>query len=254
MDRLITIINPSGGHSSIKKAQKTKTRKKEKTTMAAKRKSTRRRKATTKRRKRRNPSKHRVTVYKYGRGKSAKLRRTKSYRLKPKRVNPRRRRKYSRRRNPVRMRQYFGKTRMTNAISLLVGIGGAAGIKAFASRMVGNEWFDRTFGILAIIMGATLNMRGRRAMTKSVGTGMVVFGLYDAIVSNVPMLGAYLPTIGKPSFISGYSYGRSTYPSMMGASVNDGDIEVVGANVSMDMSPEIVGTEMDLADALEMAA
>lgn len=225
--------------------------------MATKRKKSYRRKPGPKRgykrRKRRNPSQHRITVYKYGRGKRAKLRRTKAYRIKPKRVNPRRRR-YSRRRNPVQMRQYFGRQRMTNAIALLVGIGGAAGLKAVASKMVANPWFDRLFGVMAIVIGATLNMRGRRKMVKSVGTGMVVFGLYDAIVSNIPMLGAYLPTIGKPSFIGGYSYGRQTYPSMMGASLQDGVVEVVGSNVSMDMSPDIVGGEMDLADALEMAA
>ena len=39
----------------------------------------------------------------------------------------------------------------------------------------------------------------------------------------------------------------------MGASISDGDIEVVGANISQQMTPEIIGEEMDLSDALEMS-
>jgi hypothetical protein len=144
---------------------------------------------------------------------------------------------------------------MFNAIALLAGIGGAAGLKAFASRMVNNEWFDRLFGAAAIILGATLNIQGRRKEVKALGTGMVVFGLYDVIVSNVPFLQQYLPTIGTPAFLQGENgYGRQTYNELMGAGISQGAVEVVGGNISMDMTPEIVGEEMDLADALEMAA
>jgi hypothetical protein len=160
-------------------------------------------------------------------------------------------------------RQYFSKDRMTNAVMLLVGLGGAGVLKGMtANFMPGGaikDWYQRLYGVLSIIVGATLNMRGRKKEMKAVGTGMVVFGLYDVIVSNVQGLQQYLPTIAAPTaFVSGdyQNYGRSTYAdSMMGASLSPGSVEVVGANIQAGEMPEIVGMEeMDLADALDMAA
>jgi hypothetical protein len=80
---------------------------------------------------------------------------------------------------------------------------------------------------------------------------MVVFGIYDLLVSNIPALAQYLPAIEAPTFISG-AYGRDVYPGL-GASISSGDIEVVGSNISTDMNPEIIGEDADLADALEMS-
>jgi len=216
---------------------------------------------TRARKRRRNPTRHRPVVYGTGRGKRRKLRRSPWYRLKPKRINRRRRRRTTRRyrRNPQRfqLRRYFGKARMMNAIALLAGLGGAGALKAFAAKMIPAEnavmqdWFSRLYGVGAIILGATINMQGRRKETKAVGTGMVVFGLYDAIVSNIPDLGQYLPVIGQPAFVSGVdAYGRD----VLGAGITTGDVDVVGGNISTDMEPEIVGMDdMSLEDALEMS-
>jgi len=231
-----------------------------------------RKKRKARRRRRKNPAmaykfrrarkagrRSRVVVYRFGRGKKRKLRRSPRARLRPLRVN-RRRRSYRRRyrRNPVRVRQFFGKARMMNAISLLAGIGAAGIVKGFASNMIQNDLFTRFYGVASIVLGATLNMKGRKKAVKSVGTGMVVFGIYDLLTQNIPMLSAYLPTIGAPTFLSpaaapevagaGY-YGRS----VMGASIQPGDLEVVGANIGLTSEPEVVGGG-DLADALEMSA
>ena len=115
--------------------------------------------------------------------------------------------------------------------------------------------------MIAIIAGATLNMRGRKATVKAAGTGFVVFGLYDLLVQNVPALQAYLPSISGPSFLApaapaeqtsgAMNYGRS----VMGASINDTGAEVVGAsNIQAGMSPEVIGCDYsdDINEALEM--
>jgi hypothetical protein len=143
-----------------------------------------------------------------------------------------------------------------NAIAILGGLGGAGVLKAFLSRQIANEWFSRLYGVGAIVLGAIVNTQAKRKELKAVGTGMVVFGIYDALTSNIPQLAQFLPTIGAPTAfltpVDGYmDYGRS----VMGASIGSGQpIETVGAtNISMDAAPEIVGSDMDLADALEMA-
>ena len=248
MSRNIPIINPCGA-SSLKSA--TSTQRKE-NNMARKRKRRRatRRKAV-KRRRRNAPyyrgKKHRPVVYATGRGRKRRLRRSPWLRLKPRRIN-------RRRRNPkFALKRYFGGARMTNALMLLVGIGGAGILKGFVVNMLPEgemkNWSQKLYGLASIIVGATVNTQGRRKATKSIGTGMVVFGLYDLLVSNIPQLATYLPTIGAPTAFDGY--GRDVYG--MGASISDGDIEVVGANISQQMTPEIIGEEMDLSDALEMS-
>lgn len=229
--------------------------------------------ARTRKRRRRNPRRHRPVVYSTGRGKRKRLRRSPFYRLKPRKVNPRRRR----RRNPRRKRgfalkgmtrRYFGKGRMTNAVMLLVGIGASGALKGFSANFLpagaGKDWYKRLYGILSIILGATFNMRSRRSEIKSIGTGMVVFGLYDVLVSNITQLQAYLPVISPPSAFlpaaetaSGNyrSYGRETYDDMMGANIGPGGTEIVGANIGSPDGVEIVGMDdVDLADALDMAA
>jgi len=146
---------------------------------------------------------------------------------------------------------------MTNAIMLLIGIGGAGALKGFSAGFMpegpAKDWYQRLYGIVSIVIGATLNMQGKRKEMKSIGTGMVVFGLYDVIVSNIEGLQQYLPAISAPTAFAGdyRSYGQST---MLGAGINDGPVEVVGANLTAGEMPEIVGEDMDLADLLDMAA
>lgn len=253
MTRTITIINPCGS-SSLKKPGGKKSIKKRKNTMATKRK--RRKKSTVKRkrtrtkaRRRKNPKAkpHRITVYKTRKRGKVSLRRGKRYRLKPRRVNP----------NFKMVGKYFGKNRMINAVSLLAGMGASALAKSFAVRTVINPYFDRFYGLISIVLGATLNMKGKKLPVKSAGTGFVVFGLYDLLVQNVPALQAYLPSISGPSFmtaqaaesVQGNYFGRT-----VGSSISAGPIETVGANIYGGMSPEIIsGDDMDIADALEMS-
>lgn len=212
---------------------------------------------TRARRRRRNP-KVRPVYYSKGRGSRKTYKRSPHARIR--KINPRRRR-----RNPVRFkkmtRKYFGKARMTNAIMLLVGIGGSGVLKGITANFMpvgaAKDWYQRLYGLISIVVGATLNMQGKKKELKAAGTGMVVFGLYDVIVSNVPGLGAYLPAIAAPTaFVSGdyRNYGKDTY-NTMGASLSPGSIEVVGANISANEMPEIIGMDdYDLTDALDMAA
>lgn len=268
MQKKVYIINPSG--TSLFKKTGNKPKKKRKvSTMATKRRSKRskasyvragKKAARTRARKRRkNPTRHRPVVYKTGRGKKAKLRRAPGYRLGPRRINPRKRR-----RNPVRLKamtkSFFSKQRMTNALMLILGIGGAGTLKAMTAKFIpegaGRDWYQRLFGALAIGLGATVGMQSKNKAIKSAASGMVAFGLYDLIVSNIVGLQAYLPTISAPTAFMGsnYSYGRSTYEDMMGASISSGAVEVVGANISAGELPDIVGDDYDLSDALEMYA
>ena len=151
---------------------------------------------------------------------------------------------------------------MTNAIMLLIGIGGSGALKGFAAEFLpegqAKDWFQRLYGVISIIVGATMNMQGKRKEIRSIGTGMVVFGLYDVIVSNVEGLQAYLPAIAPPTAFAGdyRNYGQEVYDEdMMGAGIQAGPVEVVGSNITAGEMPEIVGMEdLDLADALDLAA
>lgn len=271
----ILIINPMGT-SSFKKPTK---QSKKRSNMAKRSKASRRRSALKglrrKKGRRKNPTRHRPVVLRVGRGKKARLVRVKKWRLGSKkgvrkgrkRVNPSRRR----RRNPSRYvrtaKKLFSTTRMTKAILILGGLGGAGVLKAMSAKMIpeGNmrEWYQRLYGVLAIAVGATINMKAPRKF-KGAGTGMVVFGLYDLITSNVEQLRAYLPSISPPSAfdsapvalpeeVEGYSdYGQDTYASMMGASIGRGGVEIVNGNLTAGEMPEIVGEDIDLADALDM--
>jgi hypothetical protein len=139
---------------------------------------------------------------------------------------------------------------MSRALGIVVGLGAGAVAKNMLNKVMPNPMLTRAYGVLAIIAGATLNMKGRKAMTKSAGTGLVVYGVLDALITNIPALAAYFPAISGPAAFSGLgydAYGRS----VMGASVNAGPVEVVGANISSQIDPEIIGEEMDLADVLE---
>lgn len=226
--------------------------------------------ARTRARKRRNPTRHRPVVYKFRT--KPRLRRAPKWRLGRKigvkRVNPRRRR----RRNPARLfkganfRQIFSQARLTNAVAILAGVGGSGILKRFTADLMQpgsnmQDWYKRLYGLLSIFVGASLNMRGRQAVTKSAGTGMVVFGLYDLLTSNIEQVRQFLPAISPPTAFrrapaeaveGGYrSYGQKTY---MGANIGPGGLEIVGSNLDPSQSPEIVGDDMDLADTLDMSA
>jgi len=215
--------------------------------------------ASRKRRvKRKNPYKHRPVVYsKRRKAKRGDFYRSAKARL-PFRAN--KRRKIRRRRNPFSMRsfkvkQYFGKDRLIRGLSLIGGIGAGAFGKGIIANMMPSMLTTRFGSLGLLIIGAMVNQKGRRATIKNLGTGIVAFSIYDLLVQNVPMLAAYLPTIGAPtlnrSSVSGsLSYGRQTYGSQM---PRGGNVEVVGAAIGPGMS-EIVGDDMDLAEALEMAA
>lgn len=269
MKTKVYIINPTGEPSSIRKKASTNNKR---SALVRKRKSKRShasyvkagKKAARSRKRRKNPTKHRVTVYATGRGKKKRLRRSSKWRLGVrKRINPSRKRRSRRRRNPAMNlrsmgRTYFGKARITNALMILVGLGGAGFLKGilvgFMPAGIAKEWGQRLYGVAAIILGVTLQQTSRRKEMKSAGMGMVVFGFYDLIVSNTP-LGQFLPTISAPTFSGNYlNYGQGTYADEMGASLAAGGVEVVGANIEAGVMPEIIGMEdMGLEDALEMS-
>lgn len=221
-----------------------------------------RRKKRASRKRRRNPSAsvrikgtkrrrkyHKIRVYKVGRGKRAKLYRSPRFKLRPRRVNRKRRK------NPkFALKSYFGQNRLMNGIALLAGLGGSAFAKTFLINFLpGNIQgiASRGYGAVSIIAGAMLNNRARRKTIKSVGTGMVVFGIYDLLTSNIPALNKFLPTISAPTLQGSMAYGRSVY----GSGIQSGPVEIVGANLTAGSPAEIVGDDYDgdLADALEMS-
>lgn len=255
MEKLLTIINPYGEH----RGKKIFTLKNRSQTKMARTKS--RRRVSRRRRTRKNPYKHRPVVYsKRKRGRKGSFYRSKYARL-PFKAN-RRKRRIRRRRNPAllkrfKVKQYFGKNRLIRGLALIGGIGVGAFGKGLIANMAPNMLTTRFGSLGLLILGAMVNQKGRKASIKSLGTGIVAFSIYDLLVQNVPMLAAYLPTIGAPTLNRGGSgvsgslaYGRSTYGSSISQNSN---AEVVGAFIGPD-SPEIVGDDMDLADALEMAA
>ncbi len=268
----IYIINPTGT------VKRTLTSKKRSAILRKRRKSKRShasyvkagKKASRTRKRRRNPTSHRITVKKTGRGKSARLRRSAGYRLKPRRVNPKRRRR-SRVQLKGMVGRYFGRNRVQNAVLMLVGVGVGATLKGllvnFAPVGASRDWAERLYGVASVILGVTVQANSRRKAVKSAGVGLVVFGVYDLIVSNTP-LGDFLPTIGAPvgfqrakaiaeeaEQANGYygNFGQNTYAGM-GAGINQGVPEVVGANISSGVAPEVIGDDYDLSDMLEMSA
>lgn len=148
-------------------------------------------------------------------------------------------------------------------IGRLLGAGAGAGLKALVVNTLPIPFIGRGYGLIPILVGAMLAARQPRRVRgntkelfKGAGQGMILFGFYDLLVSNVPILGAYLPTIGAPAFLApGAAMGNLAYGrSMYGSSINQTAPEIVGAtNISANISPEIVGEDMDLADALEMS-
>lgn len=225
-------------------------------------------KAARSRKRKGNPSRHRVTVIKTGRGRKTRLRRPVGWRLGTrKRINPRRRKRNPsrrRRRNPALNlrrvgRTYFGRVRMQNAIMILTGLGGAAVLKAFIINfmpvgMVRN-WATYLYGGISIVLGVSMQRMSRSKAVQSAGTGLVIYGIYDFLTTVTP-LGRFLPTIGAPEAFSGnyMNYGQQTYGNMMGASLSQGEVEVVGSNIEAGIMPEIIGhDDMGLEDALEMS-
>lgn len=155
-------------------------------------------------------------------------------------------------------------SRIQNALMILIGVGISASLKGFivgfAPEGPAKKWTTRLYGLASVILGVTVQLKGRRKAVKSAGVGMVIFGVYDLIASNTP-LGVYLPTIGSPTAfgpekVKGYygDYGQSTYSDMMGASLSPGPVEVVNGNISRGEMPEVIGEDFDLSDALEMSA
>jgi len=130
------------------------------------------------------------------------------------------------------------------------------GAGAFAKQVVlkaapaGQEWPARAYGLLSIFAGAMLNRNARQPLLKSIGTGIVSYGILDLLISNVKPLAEFLPQIAGPTFQfappsgeageleGGMNYGRSTFGAQLPAG---GNVEVVGANLQSGVAPEIIG-------------
>lgn len=198
------------------------------------------------RKKRRNPffglfkKKGRKRSYKRGRAKS-------------------RRRYKGRRRNPSfqsTFRGAFQAKRLLRGTGIVVGLGAGAFAKQIVLNVApaGQEWPARVYGLLSIMAGAMLNMNARQPFLKSMGTGIVSYGILDLLISNVKPLAEFLPQIAGPTFQfappsgetgdleGGMNYGRSTF----GAQLQSGkEVEVVGANLQAGVAPEIIGAYED---------
>jgi len=147
-------------------------------------------------------------------------------------------------------KNYFGKDRMLKGLGIAGGLAGGAIGKQLISKMLPTmPIIGRFYGALSIIAGATITAKGKKEFQKSLGTGMVVYGIIDLIVTNVPSIAKFLPSVAGPTaFMGSQGYGRSMYGSNINASRG---VEVVGAQISQGMDPEIIGEDMSLEDAME---
>ena len=151
------------------------------------------------------------------------------------------------------LRRMLGRWRLQRAVPILAGFAGAITLKPIASGYLMNMvpvnfrmTAEKFFGVATIMAGAFLSARSRRSTLKDVGLGMIVGGVYDLIASNF----ANLPFI--PQVTPGYMPGEgAATTSGMGASIGRGaGYSVVGAaNLSMDMEPDVIGSE-DLDDLI----
>jgi hypothetical protein len=266
----IYVINQTGAapknqqkkdNTMLFKKKRKKTRKravKSKARVSRKRAVARRKNPARKKAKARN--RHRPVVYSFGKGKNRTLKRSPWMTLTPRRINPKKKRRIKRRRNPnikAMTKRIFNKNIFMNALLLLAGIGGAGSLKKLALKMAPagmlSTVIDRGYGVLSIALGLMVAGASKRKETKTVSTGMIAYGVYDLITANIPAVSGYLPSITAPSAMSGYSsYGRRVMGSNF-SHVSPMSTEIVGASISAGVIPEIVGGDMDLADMLDMS-
>jgi len=252
---------------SRRKGRKSKSRKKRSYRKNPRSRSRRRTRVKSYLRKRRNRG-HRKSSRRYSKRRTSRRRnpffglfkkKRKSKRFKSKRRTSKRRYSSKRRRNPSFARSFkgaFATKRLVRGSGIVLGLG----LGAFAKQIVlkaapaDQVWPSKVYGLLSIFAGAMLNMNARQPMLKSLGTGIVSYGILDLLISNVKPLAQFLPQIAGPSFEfspadaeageavdGGMNYGRS----VMGANlVSNGQIEVVGgmgASLQSGVPPEIIG-------------
>ena len=142
------------------------------------------------------------------------------------------------------LQRMLGRWRLQRAIPILAGFAGAVTLKPIVKGYLMNmipitmqPTVEKFFGVATIAAGAFLSARSRRSTMKDVGLGMIVGGVYDLVASNF----ANLPFI--PQVTPGFMPGETA--SGMGASIGRGaGYSVVGAaNLSMDMEPDVIGSE-----------
>jgi len=151
------------------------------------------------------------------------------------------------------LRGILGRWRLNRALPILGGFAGAITLKpvvtGYLMPMVPvtmQGFVEKYFGILTILAGGFLSARSRRSLMKDVGLGMIVGGAYDLIATNFVNL-PFIPKV-TPGYMPGTA---SATTSGLGASIGRGaGYSIVGAsNLSMDMEPDVIGSE-DLDDLI----
>jgi hypothetical protein len=138
------------------------------------------------------------------------------------------------------------------AFGVVVGFGLGGAAKGMIVNIMPNVMTSRFGSLLTLALGGIVTANSKTAMAKGVGGGLVAWSVYDLLVSNIPAISNFLPTVSPPAMLSGAaSYGRNTY----GASLPHAQqpVEVVSGNISSDVAPEIVSADYDLADMMEMS-
>ena len=160
------------------------------------------------------------------------------------------------RRNPrlkmPSMKTMFGGPALTKTFSILAGfVGGFALPPMLVAQLPISDantrmWVDRLKGLAVILLGSMVSMQGRRAITKNVGTGLVVAGFYDLLAMNVPQLP--LPTVTPKPLLPG---GGDEVPAAagVGAGFAPGqNADVIGAGISNYADAETIGDDLELDD------
>ena len=240
--RKIIIINPSSKTSCLGASTNKPKPKQRSNTMARKRRKSSKRARAARRgwrrrkRTRSNPKRRRT----YGTRRRKTNGRKRSYRRRTRR-NPRLK--------MPSVRSMFGGPALTKSFSILTGFVGGFILPSMLIQQLPitdastRMWADRLKGLAVVLLGSMVNMQGRRAITKDIGTGLVVSGFYDLLAMNVPQLP--LPTVTpKPLSLT-----PSEPVTTTGAGFSPGEgADVIGAGISNYADADVIGEELELDD------
>jgi hypothetical protein len=96
------------------------------------------------------------------------------------------RRRYKR--NPIAIKQIFNKGQIIKVASIGAGFVGAIKAQKYVNSMAFLAKYRRFTGIIPMVAGLLLVLKGRKEMVKSLGTGVSLAGLYDLVTQNIPQL------------------------------------------------------------------
>lgn len=160
-------------------------------------------------------------------------------------VNPGRRRRFS-------VQKWTRRLRFNQALPIIGGMALGIAVKPMVEKTVlqvitnvkAREFVSQWSGVITIAGGVIVSMQSRKQLAKNVGLGLIIGGIYDVVGSNfakLPFIDKYMPILSSaPDTTTGANlgYGSKSYQS-------------VGANIVSGVTPDVVGSDMDIEDVLD---